>query len=201
MNRLLGMHDTAPVQLYADRATSPQPSGESNNLDLNKVLRELTKSLRVKTRGRGIEVHHDSIAGWDLGRIDAEPAQIERIIRILAACACDAMPKGGVLYFLTSNVTLDDSYVRARPEAGAVPGDHVVLAVRSRGSRMSAQGRERMLKAFTTHESRDALGEGLSTCYWTVRQLGGHMDLSSDGVDGIVWRLYFPRVEESALTH
>lgn len=56
----------------------------------------------------------------ELGRVNADPSQIEQVVMNLAVNARDAMPNGGKLMIETANAELDESYVRAH--MGAKPG-------------------------------------------------------------------------------
>src|ERR1039458_8242170 len=72
-----------------------------------------------------------------LGRVKADPSQIEQVIMNLAVNARDAMPRGGKLVIETANVYLDEAY--AHKHAGLQPGPYVMLAVRDMGSGMNPE--------------------------------------------------------------
>ena len=66
-----------------------------------------------------------------LGRVKADPAQLEQVIMNLVFNARDAMPTGGELTIETSNCNLDDDWIRNHPEI--LTGPYVMLAVRDTG--------------------------------------------------------------------
>lgn len=75
--------------------------------DLNTVVSDLEKMLR-RMIGEDIEVHVSRQP--NLGRIKADPVQLELVIMNLVVNARDAMPRGGNLSIETSNVSFDESY-------------------------------------------------------------------------------------------
>ena len=79
-------------------------------LDLNEVVADVEKMLR---RVIGEDIQLVTTPGAGIGRIRADPGQIEQVLMNLVVNARDAMPKGGRRIFETANVALDDTYVRA----------------------------------------------------------------------------------------
>src|SRR5438445_2618391 len=75
-------------------------------LDLNLLISELEKMLR---RLIGEDIDLAAALSPDLGRVKADPTQIEQVIINLSVNARDAMPKGGKLTIETRNVVLDES--------------------------------------------------------------------------------------------
>ncbi|MGH7345447.1 MAG: GAF domain-containing protein, partial [Candidatus Rokuibacteriota bacterium] len=87
-------------------------------LDLNGVVAGMTQMLEPLI-GEMIELA--SVLDPTLGRVKADPAQIEQIILNLAVNARDAMAQGGRLTLETGNVELDRAFVETHPGASAGP--------------------------------------------------------------------------------
>lgn len=82
-------------------------------LDLNAIVTNLGKMLR---RLIGEDVEFMTRLNSNLGRVKADPGQIEQIIVNLAINARDAMPRGGTLTIETNNTNLDEQYAIQHPE-------------------------------------------------------------------------------------
>src|SRR6266702_444805 len=93
-------------------------------LDLNMLVSEMCKLLRRLIREDIAFAFH---ASESLGRVKADPGQIEQVIMNLVVNAGDAMPSGGTLSIETRNLTVDEEYALARPPI--LPGEYVLLAV------------------------------------------------------------------------
>ena len=97
---------------------SRQQAVEIRVCDLNQIVEETEKMLR---RLIGEDVRLIVALGEGLGRVRADPGQLEQVIMNLAVNARDAMPSGGTLVIETSNVDLDETYARAIPKPALVP--------------------------------------------------------------------------------
>jgi len=163
-------------------------------LDLNEVVESMEKMLR---RLIDENVEMTMVYGNPIGQIKADSGYVWQVLMNLVVNARDAMPNGGKLAIETSAVTLDDDYAEAHP--GVSSGNYVMLSVRDTGIGMSEEVKTRMFEAFfTTKPKGKGTGLGLVTCQTIVRQSGGHIDVSSAPGKGTTFKIYFPRIEQSA---
>jgi len=159
-------------------------------IDLNAIVLGLDKLL-----GRLMGEHIEMVTrcGVNVGHVKADPAQIEQVIMNLVVNARDAMPKGGRLTVETVNVELDSNY--ARDHVTVKPGSYVMLAVSDSGIGMSPETVAHIFEPFyTTKESGQGTGLGLSTVYGIVKQSGGYIWVYSEPGKGTTFKVYLPRV-------
>ncbi len=157
---------------------------ESKILDLNELVRDMEKMLR---RLLPADIDFVTRLSPSLGRIKADPGQIEQVLLNLVVNARDAMPEGGRL----SVETVGDE--ASPPEAGS--GPCVLLTVRDSGAGMSPEVQARMFEPFfTTKGVGKGTGLGLSTVYGIVKQSGGAITVQSEIGAGSSFRIYFPEV-------
>jgi two-component system, cell cycle sensor histidine kinase and response regulator CckA len=162
-------------------------------LDLGEVMEAAERMLRrVITEDVRLEM---SMAPG-VGRVRADPAQLEQVLVNLALNARDAMPGGGRLLVDAVNLDLGDD--AANPFSLPIPpGRYVRLAVSDTGEGMTPAVRERIFEPFfTTKEPGLGTGLGLSTVYGVVTQAGGHVLVYSEPGQGTTFKLYFPRTDE-----
>jgi two-component system, cell cycle sensor histidine kinase and response regulator CckA len=167
---------------------------QPRTLELNDAVEDIAKML-ARLIGEDIEL--SIIPGAALGRIKADPSQLEQVILNLAVNARDAMPTGGKLTIETGNVYLHQQY--ATTYAPVPPGRYVMLAVSDNGTGMSAQTRARIFDPFfTTKEKGQGTGLGLATVHGIVHQANGYIRVDSEVGQGSTFRIFFPRVDEEA---
>ena len=166
---------------------------ELREVDLNSTVWETHKLLR-----RLIPVTIDLIPKLqdDVGKVKADPAQVQQILINLVLNARDSMPDGGRIFIETEEVDLDPEY--ASRQLDVQPGRYVMLSVADTGMGMDNETLSHIFEPFfTTKEEGKGTGLGLSTTYGIVKQSGGHLTVASVPGKGSTFRIYLPRLSDS----
>lgn len=161
-------------------------------LDINELIADMGKLLRRLVRE---DIEFSLHLGDSLGRVKADPGQLEQVLLNLAVNASDAMPKGGKLTIGTQNIAVDHRYARMRPSIA--PGNYVLVTVADTGQGMDALTKARIFEPFfTTKEPGKGTGLGLATVYGVVNQSGGFIWVESEPGKGTRFEIYLPRTQE-----
>ena len=162
-------------------------------VDLSAVVRRLEPMLR---RLISEDVVLVTIAPDGMGRVLADPGQIDQVIVNLAVNASEAMPDGGTLTIEIADGTRPDG---TRTPAGGVPaGPLVILSVTDTGVGMDDATLGRLFEPyFTTKGPGKGTGLGLATVYGIVRMSGGTVTARSQLGGGSTFTVYLPAVEST----
>jgi len=129
-----------------------------------------------------------------LWSVDVDQGQIEQALLNLFVNAWQAMPGGGTLYIETSNVVLDENYVK--PYEINV-GPYTKLSVTDTGVGMDEQTCLRIFEPFfTTKEMRRGTGLGLASTYGIIKGHGGMINVYSERGHGTTFNIYLPASDQ-----
>lgn len=160
-------------------------------LDLNSIIVETEQMFR---RLIGEDISMTIIRDPSLGRVLADPSQIDQILMNLVVNARDAMPQGGKLVIETANAELDETSLKQHDFAK--PGKYVMLSVSDTGYGMNKETQAHIFEPFyTTKGAGKGTGLGLSTVYGIVKQSEGYVWVYSEVGNGARFKVYLPRVE------
>ncbi|MDQ3448320.1 MAG: PAS domain S-box protein [Chloroflexota bacterium] len=158
-------------------------------VDLNLIVRDIVPMVR-RLIGARIDLRLNLRARHAL--VLADRARLEQVVVNLCVNARDAMVNGGILRIGTVELELRSQ--RRLGEDIAAAGRYIVLRVVDTGMGMDEAVRERLFEPFfTTKEAGRGTGLGLATVYGTVRQSGGHLQVTSSPGKGTSFRIYLPR--------
>ena len=161
-------------------------------LDLNELVMESSRLLKRLLRE---EIEFNVHLGDSLGRVLADPGQIEQVLLNLTVNASDAMPVGGTLLIATHNTSVDAAYAHSRP--GLKLGQYVLLTVTDSGLGMTAEIKARIFEPFfTTKELGKGTGLGLATVYGIVKQSSGFVHVETAPGAGTRFEIYLPLTHE-----
>jgi nitrogen-specific signal transduction histidine kinase len=162
---------------------------EPKVMDLNSKVSEITDML-ARLVGEDVEIRMSLPP--NLGKVRADPSQIEQILMNLVVNAREAMPNGGNITIETQNMDLEEAY--AGSHSSVLPGSYVMIAVSDSGMGMDAEVSAHIFEPFFTTKATGT-GLGLATVYGAVKQSGGNIWVYSEPGKGTTFKIYFPRVD------
>lgn len=162
----------------------PQP------LDLNEVIRNLTKML---TRIIGENINLQCTYDTGLPYVQADAGMLEQVLVNLVVNARDVMPHGGQLFIATEKTSIEETCVRAHPEARA--GEFVCLTVRDTGTGIRPEDLPHIFEPFfSTKEPGKGTGLGLAMVHGIVKQHQGWVEVSTHIGTGATFKVLLPVV-------
>ncbi len=132
-----------------------------------------------------------TVLSADLWSLAGDPSQLHQVLLNLAVNARDAMPTGGTLTLVGSNVILD----APKPELGqkAKAGKYVLIKISDTGCGIPLEIRDRILEPFfTTKELGKGTGLGLATVATIIKSHEGFMSFESEIGQGTTFKIYLP---------
>lgn len=172
---------------------SRKVESERRPLNLNRELEKTRLLLEEKiAEDIKIELYLDENL-WD---VNADPVQIEQIIKNLGTNAAEAMTNGGKLIITTENVTLSEDY--SQNDLNVQPGNYVILTFSDTGHGMDQETMAHIFEPFfSTKEIGQGPGLGLASVYGIVKSYGGHITCRSEFGHGADFKIYLPAVNQN----
>ncbi len=166
-------------------------------LDPRALLSDLAPILQ-RAIGEDIRLEAELNSTWN---IQEDPADFEQIILNLAVNARQAMPKGGVLRIVSSNIeTSGFGAPSAAASFSPIPvlsGAYVMLEIADTGIGMHPDVLTRIFEPFFTTKSRgEGSGLGLPVVYGIVKNIGGGIIVRSREGEGTAFQIYLPRSQD-----
>ena len=165
-------------------------------VDPNAIVSNIERMLRsVITE----DIEFKGALDPNVGKVKADPNQVEQILINLAANARDAMPHGGSFTIETANEELLQSGFCH--QIGVKPGSYVKLTVTDSGVGMDADTKSHIFEPFfTTKKKGKGTGLGLASVYGSVKQSQGGISFSTEPGKGTRFCIYLPRVQETTVS-
>ncbi len=175
-------------QLLAfSRRQTPHPT----LLNLNRLVTDMADMFRqVLGRSIALETRLDP----SIGRVMADPGQMEQVLMNLMVNARDAIGAGsGRVRVRTGGMIADI------PESGKNDRRYVFLQVRDSGAGMDARTQARLFEPFfTTKQKGKGTGLGLSTVYGIIKSNKGHIRVRSRPGAGATFTILLPETTRTA---
>src|SRR5216683_2869633 len=162
-------------------------------IDVNALVNEVGRLL-APTLGRQIEIK--TALDADVWPALVDPGQLSSALVNLAINARDAMPDGGTLTFATSNIALN-----GRDAANGVDraDSFVVVEVTDTGTGIPEAIRDKIFDPFfSTKETGQGTGLGLSMVFGFAKQSRGNIEVDSEEGRGTTFRIYLPKADFEA---
>ncbi|MES2177052.1 MAG: PAS domain S-box protein [Gemmatimonadota bacterium] len=175
---------TRQLLAFARRQTIT-PSVQQLNDNVSTAMRMLSRLI-----GEDVELR------WEPGEapwpVKVDPSQIDQVLTNLTVNARDSLEGTGRVTIRTANVSIDEAFVLAHPDA--TTGDFVALSVADTGAGMDAETVEHIFEPFfTTKGPGHGTGLGLAMVYGITRQNHGFVVVESSLGAGTTVSVYLPR--------
>lgn len=128
--------------------------------------------------------------------IQADTTQFKQVLVNLCINARDAMPNGGKIQVVISNVDVNAALAQANP--GVAPGPYVRISLSDTGLGIPADIIDHIFDPFfTTKMAGKGTGLGLSMVAGILKNHGGFVQVDSEFGQGTTFNLYYPAIMEA----
>ena len=171
---------------------SRQSEHQHRPVQLGPITREALKLLR-STLPSTIEIRQQ--IGKDLSPVLADPTQIHQILMNLCTNAAHAMQEeGGILEVLLDRFEYEPEEKNRYPDLNTDP--HLRILVKDTGSGISTEIIDSIFDPyFTTKQTGEGTGLGLSVVHGIVKSYGGDISVQSSPGEGTTFEIVLPTVK------
>ena len=193
LDKLIKSSNRAAALIKQILTISRQHKKEQRPVQVRYIVNEALNLLRA-TLPTTIEIREDLVK--DAGIVNADPTQMHQVIMNLVTNAGHAMQEdGGVLEVSLANMELDDLSASKHLDLDA--GSYLRLTVSDTGHGMTSEIMERIFDPyFTTKDTGEGTGLGLSVAQGIVKAHGGRITVYSEMGKGTTFHVYLPLILE-----
>lgn len=166
-------------------------------IDINRLIVDLNKMLN---RLISEDIKLKLILPSKIGRINADPGQIEQILINFIVNARDALnhpsikPARKSITIETKDVVVDETFLFSKKEMPT--GPYVLISVSDTGAGMDEETKRKIFEPFfTTKKDSKGTGLGLATVYGIVKQNNASIFVESQINRGTTFKIYWPCVD------
>jgi PAS domain S-box-containing protein len=134
----------------------------------------------------GTPVAAEIIVADDIWSVEVDAGQMTQVFNNLIMNAVQAMPKGGTIRCIVSNVVLADKEVASLAE-----GAYVKISVHDTGIGIAPESLPRIFDPYFTTK-QNGTGLGLTSTYSIIKRHEGHLTVASDPSQGTTFDIYLP---------
>jgi CheY-like chemotaxis protein len=166
-------------------------------LNLNRLVEEYLQSPDFKTlRSLFTETRVKTDLQPDLFNLIGSKVHIAKSLMNLVSNAAEAMPSGGTITISTANLYTDTSVTGFDT---IMEGEYVVLTVTDTGVGIAEEDLARIFEPFYTRKvmGRSGSGLGMAVVWGTVKDHGGHINVSSRPGVGSSFELLLPATRQA----
>jgi signal transduction histidine kinase len=161
----------------AIRALFGKSGQERQPIDVNRIVLDVTDSLREELDSHGVMAHYELTT--ELPLVNGHGAQLREVVWNLINNAVEAM----------SRTTNGNRTLRVRTEVRG--RDEIAVSVKDSGPGIDSSQLEKVISAFVSTKAHGT-GLGLAICRMIIQGHGGQINASSDGKSGSLFQFVLP---------
>ena len=161
----------------AIRALFGKSGGERQPIDVNRIVLDVTNSLREELDSHGVMARYE--LATELPLVNGHGAQLREVVSNLIDNAVEAM----------SRTTSANRTLRVRTEVRG--RDEIAVSVQDSGPGIDSRQLDKVFSAFVSTKAHGT-GLGLAICRMIVEGHGGQITASSDGKSGALFQFVLP---------